>query len=84
VGDSLIELLKEPFELGDQTMRIGASVGIAVFPEDATDAEGLCILADLRMYAHKHRAGLLAQAARPPTAAPFPPLEVQTRSRQAG
>jgi diguanylate cyclase (GGDEF)-like protein len=84
VGDSLIELLKEPFELGNQTIRIGASVGIAVFPEDAADAEGLCILADLRMYAHKHRAGPLAQATRPPVSAPFPPLEVQARPRQAG
>ena len=84
VGNSLIELLNEPFEVGNQTMKVGASVGIAVFPEDAADAEGLCILADLRMYAYKHRASILAQAARPPVAASFPSLEVQARSRQAG
>ncbi len=37
-------------------MRIGASVGIAVFPEDASDMEALCIAADLRMYDAKHEA----------------------------
>jgi diguanylate cyclase (GGDEF)-like protein len=84
VSNSLIDLLNEPFEVCNQTMKVGASVGIAVFPEDAADAEGLCILADLRMYAYKHRAAVLAQAARPPVAASFPPLEVQARSRQAG
>ena len=35
VGSLLIELLDEPFELCDQTIRVGASVGIAVFPDDA-------------------------------------------------
>ncbi|HEV2487824.1 MAG TPA: GGDEF domain-containing protein [Terracidiphilus sp.] len=84
VGNSLIELLNEPFDLGTQTARIGASIGIAVFPEDASDAEGLCIAADLRMYAYKHRIALLAQAARPPMSASFPPIEAPARSRQAG
>ena len=31
--------------------------GIAVFPEDASDAEGLCIAADLRMYDFKNGNG---------------------------
>lgn len=84
VGNSLIELLNEPFDLGTQRMRVGASIGIAVFPEDASGAEELCIAADLRMYAYKHRAALLAQAARPPTSVSFPPLEVPARSQQAG
>ena len=54
---SLIEMLDEPFEMGNQTFRIGASIGIALFPEDAADGEGLCIAADLRMYDYKHRTG---------------------------
>jgi diguanylate cyclase (GGDEF)-like protein len=54
VGQSLIQLIKEPLQLGDHTARIGASVGIATFPEDAADMESLCIAADLRMYENKH------------------------------
>ena len=54
VGQSLIQLLNEPIQLGQHTVRIGASVGIAVFPHDAPDMETLCIQADLRMYDAKH------------------------------
>jgi diguanylate cyclase (GGDEF)-like protein len=54
VGDSLIQLLNEPLELGEHTVRIGASVGIAIFPEDAREMESLCIAADLRMYDAKN------------------------------
>ena len=55
VGQSLIQLIKEPQQLGDHTVRVGASVGIATFPDDAADMESLCIAADLRMYENKHR-----------------------------
>lgn len=55
VGRSLIDLLKDPLDLGDQTVRIGASVGVAVYPEDALEMESLCIAADLRMYDAKNR-----------------------------
>jgi diguanylate cyclase (GGDEF)-like protein len=54
VGRSLVELLYDPLELGEHTVQIGASVGIAVFPEDAQQMEALCIAADLRMYDAKH------------------------------
>jgi diguanylate cyclase (GGDEF)-like protein len=50
VGRSLRRLLNDPLYLGDYVARIDASIGIAVFPEDASDAESLCIAADLRMY----------------------------------
>ena len=53
VAGSLMQLLEQPLKLGEHTVRIGASVGIAVFPEDADDAESLCIAADHRMYAGK-------------------------------
>jgi diguanylate cyclase (GGDEF)-like protein len=84
VGTSLIELLNEPFELGDQAMRIGASVGIAVFPEDASDAEGLCIAADLRMYDFKHGNGRPGDPTRPRMPGSLSPIEAQAGSRQAG
>ena len=54
VADSLLELLKEPIPLNDgYAARIGASVGVAVFPEDAHDPESLFIAADKRMYSSK-------------------------------
>jgi diguanylate cyclase len=56
VGRTLMQLLDEPFTFGEQTVRVGASVGIAVFPDDAADAESLQIAADLRMYAGKNAA----------------------------
>ncbi|MGD0799800.1 MAG: GGDEF domain-containing protein [Terracidiphilus sp.] len=56
VGRSLRELLDEPLDLGQHTVRISASVGVAVYPEDADDAELLCIAADLRMYEAKNYA----------------------------
>jgi diguanylate cyclase len=53
VGRMLTELLEQPLELAGHTVSIGASVGISIYPEDAADAEGLCIAADLQMYANK-------------------------------
>jgi diguanylate cyclase (GGDEF)-like protein len=84
VGRSLVELLDAPFELGDQMVRIGASVGIAVYPEDALDAEGLCIAADLRMYDFKHRSGRHEHLARQPKSVAIPAGEVPIQSQQAG
>lgn len=63
VGHSLMQLLNQPFELDGHTVRAGASVGIAVFPEDATRGEDLCVIADRRMYADKY-------AVRPPSLGP--------------
>jgi diguanylate cyclase (GGDEF)-like protein len=45
--------LEEPFQLASVTARIGASVGIALGPDDATDAEGLMSCADAAMYRAK-------------------------------
>jgi diguanylate cyclase (GGDEF)-like protein len=53
VGRSLQELLKEPMELENRTVRTGASFGVAIFPDDAENLEALCIAADQRMYENK-------------------------------
>ncbi len=53
VGKALAKLLDEPVTFGGKELRVGASVGIAVFPDDAVDTEALRISADLRMYAGK-------------------------------
>ncbi len=84
VGASLIDMLGEPFVMGDQTLRIGASIGIALFPEDAADGEGLCIAADLRMYDFKHRVGHGGELPRPPASASPSRKEDESRSQHAG
>jgi diguanylate cyclase (GGDEF)-like protein len=50
VAQSLIAILAEPFQLAGQVVKAGASIGIAVYPRDAEDADALCIEADRRMY----------------------------------
>ena len=54
VGQTLAQLLEDPFEFEGHSVRVGATVGIAIFPDDASDAESLCIAADLHMYAGKN------------------------------
>ena len=85
VSTSLAELLNNPITIEGHTLCVGASIGIAVFPEDAADAESLCIAADRRMYDAKRaarvEAPIHAQQA-PPRFPPaeakgYPPAEVQ-------
>jgi diguanylate cyclase len=45
--------LEEPFQLGNVKARIGASIGIAVVPTDATNPHDLLRCADLAMYRAK-------------------------------
>jgi predicted signal transduction protein with EAL and GGDEF domain len=40
-------------EFQNTTVAIGASFGVAIFPDDAEDGEALSIAADLRMYENK-------------------------------
>jgi diguanylate cyclase (GGDEF)-like protein len=55
---SLLKYLESPLELANgQSVKVSASVGLAIFPEDAADMEALCIAADLRMYEAKHETG---------------------------
>jgi diguanylate cyclase (GGDEF)-like protein len=81
VGQSLTELLESPFEVNGHTVHVGASVGIAVFPDDANDAESLCIAADLRMYAGKQASKSQGAAE---TQRPFRPASVGVKNPQGG
>jgi diguanylate cyclase (GGDEF)-like protein len=54
VAKSLMEMLDQPLQVGEHTVQVGASIGVAVYPDDAADIESLCIAADLRMYDTKH------------------------------
>ncbi len=74
VGRSLQRLLREPIQVGGYSICVGASVGVAIFPDDADDVDWLCRVADLRMYEDKHGSGGLESHA-----GPFPasgPLKV--------
>ena len=62
VAKVLGELLEQPMEIEGQTIRVGASVGVAIFPEDALTAESLCIAADVCMYERKHGPGSIGMA----------------------
>jgi diguanylate cyclase (GGDEF)-like protein len=75
VAMSLMSLLDQPLLIGDNTVQIGASVGIAIFPEDAHDMEALCIAADLRMYNIKHSANESKPALAFPATGSFPALQ---------
>ncbi|MGM0516489.1 MAG: diguanylate cyclase domain-containing protein [Pseudomonadota bacterium] len=50
VAAKVVEALTRPFRLGDQSVEIGASIGIAVYPEHAGDTDALINHADAAMY----------------------------------
>ena len=62
---SIAKLLKDslmaPARVSGEQVQLGASIGIALFPEDAGTLDQLCSLADQRMYAAKRDAQFLAQ-----------------------
>ena len=53
VAQRLMAKLEQPFNLDGVNVRIGASIGIAIAPTDATDAAGLMRCADVAMYRAK-------------------------------
>jgi diguanylate cyclase (GGDEF)-like protein len=50
----LLQSLRTPFTVGDQTLDVGASIGIALYPDHGVDANVLIQRADVAMYAAKH------------------------------
>lgn len=57
VADKIIDALEAPVEHGDEHLRIGASIGIAMFPEHADSGERLVHCADTAMYRAKRDDG---------------------------
>jgi diguanylate cyclase (GGDEF)-like protein/PAS domain S-box-containing protein len=53
LADSIISRLSLPYVIGDCTVQIGATVGIAVAPTDGIDPDELTRNADLALYAAK-------------------------------
>jgi len=54
LAQRLIDAAAEPIVIRDEIIRLGASVGVAVFPNDAPAAEELLRCADSAMYRAKH------------------------------
>jgi len=84
LGDKLIRCLNEPFKIAGQDVFVGASIGIALFPENGTDAHALKRDANLAMYEAK-RAGKNQVRFFVPAfaAAALERLEMETRLRRA-
>ncbi|WP_333606821.1 diguanylate cyclase domain-containing protein [Arsukibacterium sp.] len=55
VAEKILTQLKQPIQLSVGTVTLGASMGIAVYPQDGTDAASLMRQADLLMYQAKQR-----------------------------
>ncbi|MCG8615485.1 MAG: diguanylate cyclase, partial [Desulfobacterales bacterium] len=54
IAEKLIEAMTAPFALPAGTVNVGASIGIALFPDHGQDAEALTNLSDQAMYKVKH------------------------------
>lgn len=53
VGEKIIEKLSLPFEIGSRQIKVGASIGIALYPADTRETDKLFQLADQAMYEAK-------------------------------
>ena len=55
VADNILDILEQPFSINEVSMQISGSIGIALYPSDASDANELITKADNAMYAAKRR-----------------------------
>ena len=53
-AQKLVSRIAAPFHIQDEVVHLSASVGITLYPQDATDPEDLIRNADQAMYAAKH------------------------------
>ena len=53
ITTKIVAMLSRPFQLDGREVTVTASIGVAIFPEDAADAESLLQNADTAMYAAK-------------------------------
>lgn len=54
LAESLVRAFKEPFTIGGINVFVGASVGMAIAPDDGADGEQLMKAADIALYAAKN------------------------------
>ncbi len=55
LSDTIRNAIEQPLLYEDHTLNISASIGIALYPDDASDATRLLRIADLRMYSVKQK-----------------------------
>jgi diguanylate cyclase (GGDEF)-like protein/PAS domain S-box-containing protein len=55
LAQCILKILAEPFQLGDEVVYISASIGITLYPNDATSVENLLKNADQAMYVAKNQ-----------------------------
>jgi len=72
-GDRIAAALERPFEVSGAQFHVGASIGVALFPEHADDPESLFTCADQAMYQAKRAGG--------GTVAFYEPRESDARTR---
>jgi diguanylate cyclase (GGDEF)-like protein len=53
IAERVLGALDAPLQAGGRTLRIGLSIGVAVYPDNASDADGLLRAADEAMYEAK-------------------------------
>ena len=57
--------LEQPFTVEDVTVHVEASIGIALYPDHADDADGLLQRADVAMYQAKSEPHRVLRSTRP-------------------
>ena len=55
VADKIVQNLSQPIVLGKNTALVGASIGVALFPDHGREADALLASADIAMYQVKKR-----------------------------
>jgi diguanylate cyclase (GGDEF)-like protein len=61
LAERLLAALRQPFTVNGVTLTVGASIGIACFPDDGDDVDLLLRRADVAMYVAKGRYGGIAR-----------------------
>ncbi|MBQ0761778.1 EAL domain-containing protein [Marinobacter psychrophilus] len=57
IASGLVKKMAEPFKVGQETVYISTSVGITIYPQDASDPVAILRYADQAMYAAKNDGG---------------------------
>jgi diguanylate cyclase (GGDEF)-like protein len=53
-AEKVLIALKAPYQIGEHELLLSASIGVAIYPDDAREAEALLRCADLAMYQAKY------------------------------
>lgn len=72
IGQKLVDAIREPIKLKNDTCQLGASIGVSLYPTDGTALQTLLDSADAAMYRAKRAGGnRLQQAELPPPGSPL-------------